>query len=243
MPLTVILLHFIVLKTLGEVMNFTKICISFLATSIFYFILSSQTFAMMREDDDSLTNQKSVIMQYVHEKLKHSDFPINTAQSRIFNSRSAPCYTASSGLSFCPPDRAIKVAVRLPFDLDEKCGMWQIAYHGTSCDAAFSIAKNGFDTNQSRQGKAYGPGVYVTPSWNMATQWTCDDAITSTGHVFGTVLQCRVRPGSFKAYPLTWENPPVTVEVDSNVCELVVQNPRNVVVYGILFKLNPHTTQ
>lgn len=118
------------------------------------------------------------------------------------------------------------MAIKLPFDLDEKCGKWQIAYHGTSCEAAFSIAKNGFDPKRSRQGKAYGTGVYVTPSWNMATQWTCDDVKTNNGNVFGTVLQCRVRPGSFKAYPLTWENPPVSVEVDSKVCELVCSKSR-----------------
>lgn len=192
----------------------------------------------MEKDDDSLETQRKVVMQYVQ---KHHDISINSDQSRIFGNRQIPSCLASSGLNFCPPDNAIKVAIKLPFDLDEKCGNWQIAYHGTSCEAAFNIAKNGFDiTKPARQGRAHGDGVYVTPSWNMATQWTCDDVKTSNGNVFGTVLQCRVRPGSFTAHPLTWENPPVSVEVDSKVCELVVQNPEDVVVYGILFKKDPH---
>ncbi len=208
------------------------------------FLSISSLAALSMEEKNNINSQESknivtkkVVIQYAQEKY---NLPININQSRVFGNRQNNISIASSGLPFCPPDNAIKLAVKLSFDLDEKCGKWHIVYHGTSCKGAFEIAKNGFDPNKTRQGKAYGPGIYVTPSWNIATQWTCDDVKTNDGQVFGTVLQCRVRPGSFKAYPLTWKNPPVPIEIDSNTCELVVQKPEDIVVYGILFKKDPH---
>jgi hypothetical protein len=211
-------------------------------------------------DNEAMQSKKQAIMQYVQE---HSDLQINVEQSRIFGPRLNPCSIASSGITFCPPDNAIKVALTLPFDLDEKCGNWHIAYHATKCINAFNIAKNGFNLDPSleRQGKAYGNGVYLTPSWNLATQWTCDDVNTNDGSIFGTVLQCRIRPYSlgerktFTINPCTWaitdeeclsQGIPVKdklalpLEIDSSVCELVVADPNDVVVYGILFKENPH---
>lgn len=206
-----------------------------------YIALNFVAFAAGASDNEVMQTKKQTILQYVQE---NSDLQINIDQCRIFGTRSTPCSIASpSNLPFCPPDNAIKVALKLSFDLDEKCGNWQIAYHGTSCEAAFNIAKNGFDPQRTRQGKAYGDGVYITPSWNISTQWTCDDAITKDGQIFGTILQCRVRPGSYTAYPLTWLNPPVPIEIDTNVCELVVKNPDDIVVYGVLFKQDPHKYQ
>jgi hypothetical protein len=204
------------------------------------FMCAASTSHAMNEDDFS--NTKRALMQCSKKYLEEYGLKINNDQSKKFGNRSQLVMIAQpSGLDYCPPDDAIKLAVQLPFDLDEKCGKWHIVYHGTSCNAAFNIAKYGFDPERTRQGKAYGPGAYLTPSWNMATQWTCDDVRTNDGRVFGTVLQCRVRPGSFTEHPLTWIDPPVPVEVDSNKCEYVVKDPQDIVVYGILFKQDPHT--
>lgn len=179
--------------------------------------------------------------QFAIDLINRFSLSVNREQCCFFGSRPAKLLTASSGIEYSPVDKAYKIACNLTFNVDEQCGDWRIAYHGTSIEGAFNIAKNGFDVTKTRQGKAYGPGVYVTPSWNMATQWTCDDVNDYEGTVYGAVLQCRVRTGSYVEKPLTWINPAVEVETDLSKTELVVQNPEdNIVVYGILLKPDPH---
>lgn len=135
------------------------------------------------------------------------------------------------------PDKVV-ATIQFPFNSSERNDVWERVYHGTSCEHAFAIAANGFNPGLTRRGKSYGPGIYATPSWNMATQWASDEIPVyheQDGRMICTVLWCRVRPGSFTAHPLTWNNPLVSLDVDHGSCEYVVWHPADICVDAIIF--------
>jgi hypothetical protein len=150
---------------------------------------------------------------------------------------SVPCepfVPPACGTIFVSPGAAVPLALWLACGDDG----WDRVYHGTSCDDAFAIAVRGFDPSRSRRGKSYGPGIYVTPSWNMAPHWASDEIETlrlHDGRELGVVLQCRVRPDSFRAHALTWDPPPVKLDVEHARCEYVVSKPEHICVEAILF--------
>jgi len=148
-----------------------------------------------------------------------------------------PHIEPNCGAIFVSPGDAIPLTLWLTCGAGPDDGEARV-YHGTSCDDAFAIAARGFDPNRSRRGKSYGPGIYDTPSWSMAPHWASDEIETlrmHDGRELGAVLQCRVRTGSFTAHALTWDPPPVQLDVEHARCEYVVSEPEHIRVEAILF--------
>lgn len=140
------------------------------------------------------------------------------------------------GAIFVSPGGAVPLTLWLACGSGRDVG-WDRVYHGTSCDHAFAIAARSFDPNRSRRGKSYGPGIYVTPSWSMAPHWASDEIETlrmHDGRELVAVLQCRVRPGAFTAHSLTWDPPPVQLDVENARCEYVLGKPEDICVEAIL---------
>lgn len=195
------------------------------------------------------TDEFKDVCECAEDYAQRLNLEINPDQCCIFDNSPEKYCKASSGLFYCPPNNAFKIAVKLDFDLDKKTAAdWKIVYHATSCNDAFQIAKEGFCPEKTRNGKHYGPGSYFTPSWAIASHIALSDNLRleyQNDKSFGTVLQCRIRPNSFTENQLTWGwGIMPTLESDfaavgqpaHSIGEILVPNPKeDVIVYGILF--------
>ena len=72
---------------------------------------------------------------------------------------------------------------------DSSNGEWAVSYHGTAMKNIAPIASDGFDNSKSKR-QAYGPGIYSTPSIDVASYYASE--FTYEGKGFKVVLQNRV---------------------------------------------------
>merc|ERR1712066_1146596 len=137
--------------------------------------------------------------------------------------------------------------------LEQDCEDWRVAYHGTTHCNALGIMLHGLRRPgepgvQVAHGQVHsetGSSIYVTPSIEYAA-FPCYSQIFKVGeeHWAQVVLECRIRPGSFKEAPGTlssnkhWPN---DVPIDPNFpgldgLEWLLEQPSDIKVSALLIR-------
>lgn len=235
-------------------MKLNKFKTLLIAVYCFLFSLPAITMEPYKQSNVYDLPQFQHVRECAEKYAQRHDLSIDPLQCSLLGNSPQKYCTDGFGSYYCPPENVYKIGIKLPFNLDEKTRGWRIAYHQTNFDAAFSIAKHGFDVNRSQFGsKAHGAGTYLVASWIAVTRFAKNFAASKyvinkesgieilEGKKYAAILQCRIAPNSrvdppdsFAEHSMTWlwSGP----KDDPNPQEIVVQDPqRNIVVYGILF--------
>jgi hypothetical protein len=158
---------------------------------------------------------------------------------------------------YCPSGWE-RIGVFVP-NFDEVCAAWPVAYHGTSTKWLVSILEHGLQcpgtalpggliSPQHGTVGSTGQTIFLSQSIEYAVLYADELTITTGGRVKHgmIVLQVRVRPGSFRTQGITVDRHwPGELRFDeyhaNNQLEWLVENPQNVVIYGVMFRATKET--
>lgn len=170
---------------------------------------------------------------------------------RAFSLKGAMHYGERFGVTYYKPKGWIRHRIKLDDAKWSEVKSWPLVYHGTTKTSAAEILFSGLkkpELKANAHGQAGSPdgrSIYVSPSIYLAS-FPIYTPLVKIEHGLWSqcVLQCKVRPGSYKVQRSTLSHSnhwPRELRMDPNFrsneeLEFLVQSAEDVVVIGLMFR-------
>jgi hypothetical protein len=169
---------------------------------------------------------------------------------RVFSLEGLVDYGARHGVTYFKPRGFVRWRRMVDPEKWATIKDWPVVYHGSSLANTTRILEDGLRRPSDGQvahgqaGSSSHKTIYLSPAIGVASHPVYSAFFKIADNRWGqTVLQCRVRPGSYKSQPHTLRNEHFDrkLRIDPNFetlddLEFLVEDPADVVVTGLLYR-------
>eukprot|EP00397_Hematodinium_sp_SG-2012_P007947 GEMP01007998.1.p1 GENE.GEMP01007998.1~~GEMP01007998.1.p1 ORF type:complete len:776 (+),score=133.97 GEMP01007998.1:132-2330(+) len=214
--------------------------------------LLKRAFRSINAQFDSSNDNEDNATQDFHDSLAGMGGRL-CGEWRAYSFNDITDYGAREGIVYYKPSGWVRKRVDLSSEILERIRRWPIMWHGTTLENAASIIFSslhppgscGAKVEHGQAGSTTKRTIYLSPALGLSSHPVYSRFFeVGPGRWAQTVLQCKVRPGSWRVQQSTLGNSrhwPREVRIDPNFdshteLECLCENADDIVVFGVMYR-------